>query len=85
VTKNQFGLIVGFMPLGSMMSCVFVGIFRHKYGTKRTMQLFSMPAVLGSACITAPWNIYMVMINLVQGLVSRATWGTPTTQPPLFT
>ncbi|KAL7024039.1 hypothetical protein ACKWTF_012880 [Chironomus riparius] len=51
------------MPLGSMMSCVFAGIFRHKYGTKLTMQLFSVPAVLGSACITLPWNIYMLLLG----------------------
>lgn len=70
------------MPLGSMMSCVFVGIFRHKYGTKRTMQLFSIPAVLGSACITVPWNIYMVMINLV--IIPVSDRDTPPTTPKPF-
>lgn len=60
VTKSQFGIVVAAMSFGAMLSCIPSGIVRHKYGTKRTMLIFSFPATIGAIFITLPQNILMV-------------------------
>lgn len=62
VTKKQFGFITAAMSIGSILASVPAGIIRHKYGTKKTMLIFTFPATLGSIFITIPQNLAMVRI-----------------------
>lgn len=60
VTKKQFGFVVAAMSIGALISTIPTGIIRHKYGTKRTMLIYSIPATIGAILITVPQNLFMV-------------------------
>ena len=62
VTKSQFGLIVAAMPLGAMFSSIISGFVRHRYGTKKTILIFAVPATFGSLMVTFPLNLMTVRI-----------------------
>lgn len=62
VTKSQFGLIVAAMPLGAMFSSIISGFVRHRYGTKKTILIFAVPATFGSVMVTFSLNLIMVRI-----------------------
>lgn len=68
VTKKQFGFIVAAMSLGAVLSTIPTGIFRHKYGTKRTMMVFAIPSTLGAILIALPQNLVMVSYFLYKNI-----------------
>lgn len=60
ITKDQYGLIVGIMSIGAAISSIPSGIFRAKYGTRKTILFFMFPSIIGSMSILSAHSLIIV-------------------------
>lgn len=61
ISLNQFAWSVSMLSLGAASTCVLSGIIRNRYGSKKTILLFSFPNIFGWSLLIFAQNALMVI------------------------